>query len=81
MNPDQAGAPAVKNATIMPGPPEVYLAENRRKSRRVPSDRFRPRQGVCQKFLQGVKWTQRIEVAGISLNGRGFDILMLKTPW
>lgn len=81
MDPDQAGAPAVKNATIMPGPSKAYLAENRRKSRQMPSGRFRQRQGVCQKFLQGVKWTQRIEVAGISLNGRGFDILMLKTSW
>jgi hypothetical protein len=65
----------------MPGPPAVYLAENRRKSRRVSSGRFWQRQGVCQKFLQGVKWTQWTEVAGISANGRGFDILMLKTSW
>jgi hypothetical protein len=65
----------------MPGPPAVYLAENRRKSRRVPSGWFWQRQGACQKFLQGVKWTQRTEVAGISANGRDFDILMLKTSW
>jgi hypothetical protein len=65
----------------MPGPPAVYLAENRRKSRRVPSGRFWQRQEVCQKFLQGVKWTQWTVVAEISANGRGFAILMLKTSW